>query len=249
MSNNLQPAAGSGSAYPQYSGNLPGSFSNSAYDSPSMTGYGYGYYGGMAPIPEGGYYNQMSQMMAGPSYAPVGSTWETMAPGQSWNSPAEGYGGGYGGMSSGGKGMTSGGKGLGSGLGSFTQSPTGSSGLGSNGVQQGLGGFGGMANPGPFNPSLQFPIADQGFNPYRQFPIADQGSGGYTSAPSAGQSLSQLGTGLYGQPTAPTTTTTNTAPVHQGGGFGGYGGAPSYQLPGQNQWGLHPNVPIGRMPL
>ncbi len=234
MSNNLQPAAGSGSAYPQYSGNLPGSFSNSAYDSPSMTGYGFGYYGGMAPIREGGYYNQMSQMMAGPSYAPVGSTWETMAPGQSWNSPAGGYAGG--GMSSGGKGLNMGGKGLGSGLGSFTQSPTGSSGLGSNGVQQGLGGFGGMANPGPFNPSLQFPIAGYG-------------SGGYTSAPSAGQSLSQLGTGLYGQPTAPTTTTTNTAPVHQGGGFGGYGGAPSYQLPGQNQWGLHPNVPIGRMPL
>ena len=231
MSNNLQPAYGSGSAYPQYSGNLPGSFSNPAYDAPSMTGYGYGYYGGMAPIPEGGYYNQMSQMMAGPSYAPVGSTWETMAPGQSWNSPAGGYAGG--GMSSGGKGLNMGGKGLGSGLGSFTQSPTGSSGLGSNGVQQGLGGLGGMANTGPFNP-------------YLQFPIAGQGSGGYTSAPQPGQPLSQLGTGLYGQPTAPTTT---SAPVHQGGGFGGYGGAPSYQLPGQNQWGLHPNVPIGRMPL
>ena len=42
---------------------------------PSMQGYGYSYYGGQAPAPQGGYYNQMAQAMAGPSYAPAGTSW------------------------------------------------------------------------------------------------------------------------------------------------------------------------------
>jgi len=54
---------------------LPGGFDNPAYGSPSMAGYGMSYYGGAAPIPQGGYYNQMAQMSAGPSYMPTGSSW------------------------------------------------------------------------------------------------------------------------------------------------------------------------------
>lgn len=71
-----------------YNPMLPGSFSNPAYGAPSMSGYGFGYYGGQAPTPQGGYYNQMAQMMAGPSYAPPGMSWGTQ-PG-ALNSPAQG---------------------------------------------------------------------------------------------------------------------------------------------------------------
>lgn len=45
------------------------------FASPSMSGYGFNWYGGQPQIPQGGYYNQMAQSMAGPSYAPVGSNW------------------------------------------------------------------------------------------------------------------------------------------------------------------------------
>ena len=43
------------------------------FASPTMSGYGYNWYGGQPLIPEGGYYNQMAQNMAGPSYAPQGA--------------------------------------------------------------------------------------------------------------------------------------------------------------------------------
>ena len=100
-------SGGGGAGFTEPSGNLPGYYANNpGFASPSMTGYGYGYYGGQAPIPEGGYYNQMAQSMAGPNYSPVGSSWADLAPGQAWNSPASGFTGstqgGYGGGGKGG---------------------------------------------------------------------------------------------------------------------------------------------------
>jgi len=71
-----------------YAGANPGSSSNPAYGAPSMSGYGFSSYGGQAPIPQGGYYNQMAQMMAGPNYAPPGTSWNVLPQGQSWNSQA-----------------------------------------------------------------------------------------------------------------------------------------------------------------
>ena len=66
---------------------LPMGYGNSVsgWSSPSMTGDGFSWYGGQAPIPQGGMYNQMAQMMAGPSYSPAGSNWYSMAPGQTAN--------------------------------------------------------------------------------------------------------------------------------------------------------------------
>lgn len=55
-----------------YGGGKP---SASNQGSPTMSGYGYNWYGGQPTTPEGGYYNQMAQMMAGPSYAPQGSNY------------------------------------------------------------------------------------------------------------------------------------------------------------------------------
>lgn len=83
---------------------LPMGYGNNigGWQSPSMTGDGFSWYGGQAPIPEGGTYNQMAQMMAGPSYAPAGSNWTSLTPGQSAN--FGGASGGKGGSSSGGKG-------------------------------------------------------------------------------------------------------------------------------------------------
>ena len=75
---------------------LPMGYGNgvSGWSSPSMTGDGFSWYGGQAPIPEGGTYNQMAQMMAGPSYSPAGSNWYSMAPGQTANfGPYGSYGG------------------------------------------------------------------------------------------------------------------------------------------------------------
>ena len=40
---------------------------------PTMQGDGFSWYGGQPTVPEGGQYNQMAQMMAGPSYAPPGA--------------------------------------------------------------------------------------------------------------------------------------------------------------------------------
>lgn len=87
---------------------LPMGYGNSVsgWGSPSMTGDGFSWYGGQAPLPEGGAYNQMAQMMAGPSYSPAGSNWYSMAPGMTANfGPYAGggkgsspYGGGKGGL-------------------------------------------------------------------------------------------------------------------------------------------------------
>lgn len=55
-----------------YGGGQP---SASNQGSPTMGGYGFNWYGGQPTTPEGGYYNQMAQMMAGPSYAPQGSNY------------------------------------------------------------------------------------------------------------------------------------------------------------------------------
>lgn len=79
---NINPATGTnytatqGVLPPNYLGansGLPNVTLNSGV--PSMQGYGYSYYGGQAPAPQGGYYNQMAQAMAGPSYAPAGTSW------------------------------------------------------------------------------------------------------------------------------------------------------------------------------
>ena len=83
----------SASGAPNYGGGflnpntLPMGYGNSVagWSSPSMTGDGFSWYGGLAPIPEGGAYNQMAQMMAGPSYAPAGSNWYSMPPTQAVN--------------------------------------------------------------------------------------------------------------------------------------------------------------------
>ena len=205
MNNNAGFTSGSGatgtqlptssSGYPTYSANLPGSFSNAGYDSPSMTGYGYGYYGGMAPIPEGGYYNQMAQAMAGPSYAPVGSSWETLAPGQAWNSPASGYTPSSGASGSkGGKGaqtgtqMTSGG----------ATSTTGTSPYSPNGTSNGS--KGGLMSPFPIGQPPGY-----GSNPTIPWSIHPSTGQMYTSAPQPGQPLRDLGTGLNGESTYPST--------------------------------------------
>ena len=219
--------------FPSYGGNLPGSFSNSGYSSPSMTGYGYGYYGGMAPIPEGGYYNQMAQAMAGPSYAPVGSSWETLAPGQAWNSPASGYTPSSGASGSkGGKGaqtgtqMTSGG----------ATSTTGSSPSSSNGT----GSKGGLMSPFPIGQPPGY-----GSNPTIPWSIHPSTGQMYTSAPQPGQSLSNLGTGFYGQSTMPTATTGysggNPAPTNTGSGYSSGGSTvPAFAQGGQSWNGIGP---------
>ena len=48
------------------------------FQSPTMSGDGFNWYGGSPLIPEGGPYNQMAQDMAGPSYAPAGSNYYSM---------------------------------------------------------------------------------------------------------------------------------------------------------------------------
>lgn len=258
MNNNAGFTSGSGatgtqlptssSGYPTYSANLPGSFSNAGYDSPSMTGYGYGYYGGSAPIPEGGYYNQMAQAMAGPSYSPVGTSWETLAPGQSWNSPATGAPASSGSSPSGsGSKGTSGSKGSagaapnyggGKGVGTNMGSPTtgtwvngtgsGATEIGSNGMPietvgfQGPTGGGGMTGApaiptGSYGASVFSPTAigmPPGYGGTGSSTVPSMGlygpsgygaPGPYTQAPQPGQPLRDLGTGLYGQSTYPST--------------------------------------------
>ena len=217
--------------FPSYGGNLPGSFSNKGYSSPSMTGYGYGYYGGMAPIPEGGYYNQMAQAMAGPNYAPVGSSWETLAPGQSWNSPASGYTGSAG--SKGGKG------GMGAQTGTQMTSGGGTSPTGSGG-SYGNGSKGGLMSPFPIGQPTGYgsnPTIPGSMNPYT--------GQMYTSAPQSGQSLSNLGTGFYGQSTMPTATTGysggNRAPTNTGSGYSSGGSTvPAFAQGGQSWNGIGP---------
>ncbi len=78
----------------QGSNTLPMNYSAPGWQQPSMSGDGFGWYGGQAQIPEGGMYNQMAQMMAGPSYAPPGSNWYSLPGGVSSNM---GMGGGKGG--------------------------------------------------------------------------------------------------------------------------------------------------------
>lgn len=250
MNNNAGFTSGSGatgtqlptssSGYPTYSANLPGSFSNAGYDSPSMTGYGYGYYGGSAPIPEGGYYNQMAQAMAGPSYSPVGTSWETLAPGQSWNSPATGAPASSGSSPSGsGSKGTSGSKGSapnyggGKGVGTNMGSPSGGgwtpSGYGSA-TFSGPGGAtvglnlptgdmtGAPAIPtGSYGASVFSPTAigmPPGYGETGSSTVPSMGlygpsgygsPGPYTQAPQPGQPLRDLGTGLNGQSTYPST--------------------------------------------
>ena len=253
MNNNAGFTSGSGatgtqlptssSGYPTYSANLPGSFSNAGYDSPSMTGYGYGYYGGSAPIPEGGYYNQMAQAMAGPSYSPVGTSWETLAPGQSWNSPATGAPASSGSSPSG-----SGSKGTSGSKGSAGSAPNygGGKGVGTNmGSPSGGGwtpsGYGSatFSGPGGATVGLNLPTGDMTGAP--AIPTGSYGAsvfsptaigmppgyggtgsstvpsmglygpsgygapGPYTQAPQPGQPLRDLGTGLNGQSTYPST--------------------------------------------
>lgn len=78
---NVNPATGAnygataGALPPNYLGSNAGLPTSAGYGSPSMSGYGFNYYGGQAPQPQGGYYNQMAQAMAGPSYAPAGTSW------------------------------------------------------------------------------------------------------------------------------------------------------------------------------
>jgi hypothetical protein len=243
MNNNAGFTSGSGatgtqlptssSGYPTYSANLPGSFSNAGYDSPSMTGYGYGYYGGSAPIPEGGYYNQMAQAMAGPSYSPVGTSWETLAPGQSWNSPATGAPSGSGSKgTSGSKGSApnyGGGKGVGTNMGSpsgggWTPSGYGSATFsGPGGATVGLNlptgdMTGAPAIPtGSYGASVFSPTAigmPPGYGGTGSSTVPSMGlygpsgygsPGPYTQAPQPGQPLRDLGTGLNGQSTYPST--------------------------------------------
>ena len=89
------PNYGSGFLNPN---TLPMGYGNnvSGWSSPSMTGDGFSWYGGQAPIPQGGMYNQMAQMMGGPSYAPAGSNWYSMPPTQAVNFGPYGGSGGKG---------------------------------------------------------------------------------------------------------------------------------------------------------
>ena len=80
-----QLLAGQGSLIPGASGQ----------GNPTMNGYGFNWYGGQPMTPEGGYYNQMAQMMAGPSYAQQGTNWYSgnssqAAPPAQMSSPSRG---------------------------------------------------------------------------------------------------------------------------------------------------------------
>ena len=157
------PNYGSGFLNPN---TLPMGYGNnvSGWSSPSMTGDVFSWYGGQAPIPQGGMYNQMAQMMGGPSYAPAGSNWYSMPPGQTANF------GPYG--SSGGKGASPsyGGKG-----GGYLQPPSPYQGISSYGVQN-LGNqsaytspqtasYGGGASPLTGSQSLESIMGPYGYNP------------------------------------------------------------------------------------
>ena len=206
-------SGGGGAGFTEPSGNLPGYYANNpGFASPSMTGYGYGYYGGQAPIPEGGYYNQMAQSMAGPNYSPVGSSWADLAPGQAWNSPASGFTGstqgGYGGGGKGGSPYGMGG------------SPYGAGGGGYGGGGKGGSPYGGSPQqPQPFNP-LPNSSADLG-GTYRnssgQLVNYTPGSKGRTPGGGSGP--------------LPTTSTPGVNGGGSGGGTGGFPTSPGFMGP------------------
>ena len=153
------------------SNTLPMGYGNSVagWSSPSMTGDGYSWYGGQAPIPQGGMYNQMAQMMGGPSYAPAGSNWYSMPPGQTANFGP--YGMGYGGK---GGSPGYGGKGASYGNG-YLQPPSPYQPISSYGVQN-LGNqsaytspptasYGGAPSPLTGSQSLESIMGPYGYNP------------------------------------------------------------------------------------
>lgn len=169
----------SSSGAPNYGGGflnpntLPMGYGNSVsgWGSPSMTGDGFSWYGGQAPIPEGGMYNQMAQMMGGPSYAPAGSNWYSMPPGQTANFGP--YGSGYGGKGGSSSSPSYGGKGMG-----YLQPPSPYQPISSYGMQN-LGNESSYTSPQP----------------------ASSGSGKspFTGSQSFGSSLSPYGS-TYGLP-------------------------------------------------